>query len=340
MTGASTPITLFTGQWTDIPLEHLARDAARWGYDGLELACSGTHLDVRRALGEDRYLDDVRDRLHAHGLGCWAISNHLVGQAVCDPIDQRHRAILPAHVWGDGDPEGVRQRAAQEMMATARVAALLGVDTVVGFTGSAIWHTVAMFPPVSAADVAAGYADFARRWTPILDVFAEVGVRFALEVHPSEIAYDYWTAARALEAVGEHPAFGFNWDPSHFLWQGLDPTTFLWDFRDRIFHVHVKDSRLRLDGRSGRLGSHLPWADPRRGVDFVSVGRGDVPWEACWRMLRAIGWHRPLSVEWEDAAMDRRHGAREAVTFLRALTFPPSDRPFDDAFSRRPSRAD
>lgn len=329
---ATQPITLFTGQWADMPLAELAAKAASWGYDGLELACSGDHLDVARALAEPDYLPRLKQLLADHGLGCWAISHHLVGQAVCDPVDERHRAILPARIWGDGEPEGVRRRAAQEMADAVRVAARLGVDTVVGFTGSPIWHMVAMFPPVPAERIDAGYAEFAERWIPILDVCAEHGVRFALEVHPSEIAYDYWTAQRALEAVGGHPAFGFNWDPSHFLWQGLDPVAFLWELRDRIFHVHAKDSRLRLDGRNGRLGSHLPWADPRRGVDFVSVGRGDVPWEDCLRMLRAIGWQRPLSVEWEDAAMEREHGAREALAHLRRLAFPPSERMFDDAF--------
>src|SRR3712207_7916884 len=134
------------------------------------------------------------DILERHGLAVYAISCHLTGQAVCDhPIDERHQGILPAHIWGDGDAEGVRTRAAEEIKDTARAAAALGVDVVVGFTGSSIWHTVAMFPPVPPEMVERGYADFAERWHPILDVFDEVGVRFAHEVHPSEIAYDYWT---------------------------------------------------------------------------------------------------------------------------------------------------
>jgi sugar phosphate isomerase/epimerase len=334
----SRPFTLFTGQWADLPLEKVAELAASWGFNGLELACWGDHLDVRRAATDDDYVAGRLDLLSRYGLKCWAISNHLVGQAVCDhPIDDRHRAILPGHVWGDGDPEGVRRRAAEEMTITAQAARRLGVSTVVGFTGSAIWHTVAMFPPVPAAVIDDGYKDFASRWTGILDAYADSGVRFALEVHPSEIAYDYWTTARALEAIGHHPAFGLNFDPSHMIWQGIDPVTFLWDFRDHILHVDCKDTKKRLDGRTGRLGSHLPWGDPRRGWDFVSAGRGDAPWEAIFRTLNAIGYAGPISIEWEDAGMDRLRGAPESLTFLKQFDFAPPAAAFDSAFSAQES---
>ena len=331
------PITLFTGQWADLPFADVCRLASGWGYDGLEIACWGDHFDVVRALEDDGYVRERRDLLERHGLQVWTISNHLVGQAVCDhPIDERHRAILPDRVWGDGEPEGVRRRAAEEIANTARAAAKLGVDTVVGFTGSSIWHTVAMFPPVPQETIDRGYRDFADRWNPILDVFDEVGVRFAHEVHPSEIAYDYWTTARTLEAIGHRPAFGLNWDPSHFVWQDLDPVGFLLDFADRIYHVDCKDTRRRTgNGRNGRLGSHLAWGDPRRGWDFVSTGHGDVPWEDCFRALNAIGYRGPVSIEWEDAGMDRLVGAPDALAYIRSLTrIEPPEASFDAAFSR------
>jgi sugar phosphate isomerase/epimerase len=329
------PITLFTGQWADLPFEEVCTLASKWGYDGLEIACSGDHFDVKQALEDEGYIAGRKEILKRHGLEVWAISNHLVGQAVCDdPIDFRHQAILPSRVWGDGDPEGVRQRAAAELADTARAAAKLGVKTVIGFTGSSIWQYVAMFPPVPAARIEAGYKDFADRWNPILDVFDEVGVRFAHEVHPSEIAYDYWTTVRTMEAIGHREAFGLNWDPSHFVWQDLDPVSFIWDFKDRIYHVDCKDAKKQVgNGRNGRMGSHLPWADPRRGWDFVSTGHGDVPWEACFRMLNTIGYTGPISVEWEDAGMDRLVGAPEALEFVRRLAFDPPTAAFDAAFT-------
>jgi sugar phosphate isomerase/epimerase len=330
-------IALLTAQWADLPFETVCELASGWGFDGLEIACWGDHFDVHRAVTEPGYVDGRKEILAKYNLEAWALANHLVGQSVCDnPIDERHRGILPDRIWGDGEPEGVRQRAAAEVKDSARAAALMGIPTVVGFTGSSIWHTVAMFPPVPASMIERGYQDFADRWNPILDVFDEVGVRFAHEVHPSEIAYDYWTTQRALEAINHRPAFGLNFDPSHFIWQDLDPVGFLWDFRDRIYHVHLKESRKRLDGRNGRLGSHLAWADPRRGWDFVSTGHGDVPWEDIFRMLNFINYEGSMSVEWEDAGMDRLVGAPEALALVRQLTsIQPAAAAFDAAFSSK-----
>ncbi len=334
---ATHPVTLFTGQWADLPFEEVARLASEWGYDGLEIAASGDHLDLARADEDDAYLQSRLDTLDRHGLKVWAISNHLAGQAVCDdPIDFRHEAIVRPYVWGDGDPEGVRQRAAADMQRSARVARKLGADVVTGFTGSKIWPYVAMFPPVPASVIDEGYEDFARRWTPILDVFDGEGVRYAHEVHPSEIAYDYWTTVRALEAIDHHPAFGLNWDPSHLVWQGVDPIGFIVDFADRICHVDCKDTRVRPQtGRSGILGSHLPWGDPRRGWDFVSTGRGDTHWEDGFRALDSIGYTGPISIEWEDAGMDRLHGAAEAIERIRSLLWKRPTASFDAAFSHQ-----
>jgi len=333
------PVTLFTGQWADLPLETLAAMAGRegFGYDGLELACWGDHFDVQQAIGKDgdAYCKSRHDLLARHGLKVYAISNHLVGQCVCDQIDHRHKSILPARIWGDGNPEGVRRRAAQEMIDTARAAARLGVSVVNGFTGSSIWHALYFFPPTSDADVDAGFADFAARWNPILDAFDKDGVRFALEVHPSEIAYDLHTARRALEALNHRKAFGFNFDPSHLQWQFVDPVAFIRAFPDRIYHCHIKDAARTLNGESGILGSHLSFGDPRRGWDFRSPGRGDIDFEAIIRALNHARYNGPLSVEWEDSAMAREHGAAEACRFVRQLDFPGSDRAFDSAFEKK-----
>ena len=327
-------ITLFTGQWADLPLETLAQKASAWGYEGLELACSGDHFEVDKALSTDAYVREKCDLLAKYGLKCVAISNHLVGQAVCDPIDMRHKSIVPAYVWGDGEPEGVRQRAAEEMKATARAAKLFGADVVTGFTGSSVWAMLYFFPPTSQADIDAGYQDFARRWRPILDVFQAQGVKFALEVHPTEIAYDIVTMQRALEAIDHHPSFGVNFDPSHLIHQFVDPVAFLDAFPDRIFHVHVKDARVHLDGRSSILSSHLSFGDHRRGWDFVSPGHGDVKFDPIIRTLNRIGYAGPLSVEWEDSGMNREFGAQEALRLVRGLNFSPSDVAFDAAFSK------
>jgi sugar phosphate isomerase/epimerase len=329
----SRPITLFTGQWADLPLEDICRKASDFGYQGLELACWGDHFEVDKALADSNYVTAKRDVLDRYDLQCHAISAHLVGQAVCDNIDQRHRTILPPYVWGDGDPAGVNRRAIEEMKNTARAAQRFGVSVVNGFTGSSIWHLLYSFPPVPDSWIEDGFRQFVERWNPILDVFGECGVRFALEVHPTEIAFDLVTARRALDAIGNREEFGFNFDPSHLIWQGVDPVEFIREFPNRIYHMHVKDAIVTLNGRTGILASHLNFGDPRRGWDFRSPGRGGVNFEEIIRALNHAGYAGPLSVEWEDSGMDREHGAREACEFLRKLDFESSRRAFDAAFA-------
>lgn len=329
------PVTIFTGQWADLTCEDMCKLTHELGYDGIELACWGDHFEVDKAAKDSSYCEGKRDLLAKNDLKAFAISTHLVGQAVCDHIDERHEAILPDYVWGDGDPEGVRQRAAEEMIRTGKVAKDFGVDTVVGFTGSSVWPLLYAFPPTPQKMIDDGFADFARRWKPILDEYEKLGVRFALEVHPTEIAFDIVTAERALEAIDHHPAFGFNFDPSHFGYQGVDYIEFIHRFPDRIWNVHVKDVAWRkAAGPSGTFGGHLDFGDRRRHWDFRSPGRGDIDFQGIIRALNTINYLGPLSVEWEDNGMDRVQGAREACEFVRRVDFDsPSVGSFDDAFA-------
>ena len=339
------PVTMFTGQWADLTLAELAPLVKKMGYDGVELACWGDHFEVQRALNEPDYAKQKWALLQQHGLTCHAISSHLVGQAVCDRIDERHRNILSPEIWGDGDAEGVRQRAAKEMMDTARAARKFfdarpgGAPARVvvnGFTGSPIWHLLYSFPPVVPGQIDAGYQDFADRWAPILKVFDEVDVDFALEVHPTEIAFDIASAERALQAIGRNKRFGFNYDPSHLGYQGVDYVKFIRTFADRIYHCHVKDAWWgHGNGEAGVFGGHTDFADPRRYWDFRSVGRGDVNFEEIIVALNDIGYQGPLSVEWEDSRMDRVHGATESCQYVRALDFAPSKVAFDAAFDKK-----
>jgi len=338
------PVTLFTGQWADLSIKDLAPKIKEMGYDGAELACWGDHFEVSKALQDEQYIPGLWKLLSDQSLTCFSISTHLVGQAVCDRIDERHEAILSPEIWGDGDPEGVRQRAAEEMKNTARAARKFfnarpggAPDRVVvnGFTGSSIWHLLYSFPPVKPGQLDAGFKDFADRWKPILDVFEEEDVYFALEVHPTEIAFDIGSARRALEAIGNHPRFGFNYDPSHLGYQGVDYVKFIREFSDRIFHCHVKDAWWgHSNGDIGVFGGHADFGDPRRYWDFRSPGRGDVNFEEIIVALNDVGYQGPLSIEWEDIRMDRIHGGTEACEFTRSIDFAPSNVAFDAAFDK------
>jgi len=343
-------VTLFTGQWADIPLKDLLPKVREMGYDGVELACWGDHFEVQRALNETGYVESIWELLEANGLCCYAISNHLVGQAVCDHIDERHQAILSPEIWGDGDAEGVRQRAAQEMIDTGKALrkfvdagksymskfpAGSGKAVVNGFTGSSIWNALYAFPPTSQEYLQKGFDDFGKRFKGILDAYKDADVYFALEVHPTEIAFDIASAARAIEAVGGHERFGFNYDPSHLGYQGVDYVKFIREFSDRIFHVHMKDVWWgHGDGSVGVFGGHTDFTDARRFWDFRSVGRGDINFEEIIVALNDIVYSGPLSIEWEDGRMDRFAGATESCTFTRKLDFEPNQEAFDAAFDK------
>ena len=326
-------VTLFTGQWADLTLETVAQKAKSFGYDGLELACWGDHIEVDKA--DQAYCDSKLALLKKYDLKLFAISTHLVGQAVCDNPDSRHRGMLSPEIWGDGDPEGIRQRAAASVIETGRVAKRLGLKVVNGFTGSSIWQYLYSFPSVSQETIDEGYADFAKRWIPILDAYQEMGMKYALEVHPTEIAFDIETAKRALKALNNHPAFGFNFDPSHFGYQGVDYVQFIYEFSDRIFHVHMKDVTWNEHpGTIGVFGGHVEFGDNRRFWNFRSVGRGRIDFEKIIRALNDIQYTGPLSVEWEDSGMDREMGAAESCEFVKRVDFSPSTLAFDAAFTK------
>ncbi|MEM9160711.1 MAG: sugar phosphate isomerase/epimerase [Verrucomicrobiota bacterium] len=343
----SRPVTLFTGQWADLPLVELAPLAKKMGYDGLELACWGDHFDVDQAARSKTYCKQIWQILTDNELTCFSVSNHLVGQAVCDNIDERHKAILSSAIWGDGKPEGVRKRAAKQMIKTAKAARNFfnlkpgrGKKddfpvAVNGFTGSSIWHALYAFPPTDQAFLEKGFVDFAKRWKPILDAFDKVDVNFALEVHPTEIAFDIASAERAIKALGGHKRFGFNYDPSHLGYQGVDYVQFIRKFADRIYHAHMKDVWWgHGDGQVGVFGGHTDFGNPSRYWDFRSLGHGDINFEEIIVALNDIGYAGPLSVEWEDIRMDRVHGASEASDFVRAVDFPTSNIAFDSAFDK------
>jgi len=322
-------VTLCTAQWADLPFEELCELAVEMGYDGLELATWG--FDLERAYEDDSYVAYLLETLDKHGLCCHAIASHIIGQCVGDAPDPRLNNFAPPELADK--PEEIRAWAIETMKKVAVVANKMGVKIVTGFTGSPIWKYLYSFPQTTEEMVEEGFDEIVRLWTPILEVFKENDVVFALEVHPGEIAFDYYSTKKLLDKFADNPTFGLNFDPSHLIWQGVTPHIFLQDFIDRVYHVHMKDAAVTLDGRTGLLGSHIDFGDLRRGWNFRSLGRGDVNFEEIIRVLNANGYEGPLSVEWEDSGMDRVAGGTEAAAFTKKMNFKPSAIKFDEAIA-------
>lgn len=324
-------LTLMTCQWADMSMEVMCQKAKEMGYEGLELATWGEHLDVKRAAEDDGYVEDIKAVLKKYNLKCEALATHIIGQCVGDYNDPRLNNFAPVELADK--PDEIRAWAIKTMKYSAIAAKKLGCYVVTGFVGSPIWKYLYSFPQTSEAIVEKGFQEIYDLWTPILDVFAENGIKFALEVHPGEIAFDYYSTKRLLEKFSDRPEFGLNFDPSHLIWQGITPHVFLKDFIDKVFHVHMKDAAVTLDGRSGLLGSHIDFGDLRRGWNFRSLGHGDVNFEEIIRVLNAYNYQGPLSVEWEDSGMEREYGAKEAAEFVKKIDFKASDFKFDNAIS-------
>jgi sugar phosphate isomerase/epimerase len=328
----SRPVTIFSGQWADLPFEAFCQKVKSFGYDGIEIACWGDHMEVEQAAKDPAYCERKRAVLARHGLKTFALGAHLAGQCVGDLWDPRLDGFAPADC--KGNPARIRAWAIQEMKYTARAARAMGCKVVTGFMGSAVWKYWYSFPQTTDQMVEEAFQEILTLWSPIFDEFDACGVKFALEVHPTEIAFDFYTAKRLLEVFRHRPTLGFNFDPSHLLWQGMKPHLFVRDFADRIYNVHMKDAAVTLDGRAGILGSHLAFGDNRRGWNFRSLGHGDVDFENIIRELNAAGYQGPLSVEWEDSGMEREFGAREALQFVRRVDFAPSTLAFDEAMKK------
>jgi sugar phosphate isomerase/epimerase len=325
------PITIFTGQWTDLPFKNICEIMSNIGYDGLEIACWGDHLNVKKAAEDYSYVKEKNNILKKYNLGCWAIGQHLSGQCVGDLYDKRHDNFVPSGI--KGNPEKIREWAIQDLKYSAKAAKNIGAKVITGFTGSPIWKFFYSFPQTSEDLVEEGYKKIYELWSPIFDEFDRQGVKFALEVHPTEIAYDFYTTKRFLEAFNYRPTVGINFDPSHLYWQGIKPHLFIREFKDRIYHVHMKDVAVNNDGYSGILGSHITFGDRKRGWNFRSLGHGDINFEEIIRELNSINYTGPLSIEWEDTAMDRFYGALESLNFTKKMNFKPNQTAFDKAMS-------
>ena len=306
---------LFTALFQDRPLEDVLRIAADLGYESVELPVwrSCPHVDLDAVLQDGGAA--LRRLVKQFGLQISALSNGREGHLILGPHDWTVDKWAPVA----GAAERIRY-GMERLMRTAQAAAALEVPVVVGFVGSPVWDKWYNYPSTNEQAYEDGWKLFAERLHPVLDAFARFGVRLALEVHPTEIAYNLETAERALAVLGNRKEFGFNFDPSHLVWQGIDPVVFIKRLGGCIYHAHAKDGEVQADEvrRSGVL-SGGSWSRPDRGFRFRVPGWGGVDWRRVLSALAAAGYDYVLSFEHEDPVMSPEDGCEKAIAFLRPL---------------------
>jgi sugar phosphate isomerase/epimerase len=308
-------IGIFTALFGDRPLEQVARYVSGLGYEAVELPvwAGSKHLSLEAVLaGKGR---EVKKMLAGHGLAISAISHGVAGQLSLGPLDSS------TDDWAPGmSAEQKVAYAVEQLKSSARAASELEVPVVTGLVGSHVWDKWYIFPPANEKLYEEGFRLFAERWNPVLDEYRKCGVKWGLEVHPTGIAYNIETAQMALKALDNRPEFGFNFDPSHLVWQLIDPVVFIKTFGARILHCHAKDAELQEDEvrRSGVIPTGA-WTRPDRGFRFRVPGWGQVDWRRVMTALVSVGYDYVLSFEHEDPVMSPEDGAEKAIAYLRPL---------------------
>ncbi|AEG50933.1 Xylose isomerase domain-containing protein TIM barrel [Sphingobium chlorophenolicum L-1] len=309
-------------------LDHLAQWAAGLGYQGIQLPTDPRLIDLQAAATSKDYCDDLLGRLAAHGIALTELSTHLQGQlvAVHPAYDTLFDGFAPPTFRGN--PAARTEWAIEQVKLAARASAHLGLSAHATFSGALAWPYFYPWPQRPAGLVEEAFAELARRWRPILDVFEDCGVDCAYEIHPGEDLHDGATFERFLDAVHHHPRAAILYDPSHLLLQQMDYLAFLDIYRDRIKCFHVKDAEFRPDGRSGVYGGYLPWVD--RPGRFRSLGDGQVDFKAIFSKLAQHDFAGWAVLEWECCLKHPEDGAREGANFIRDHIIRVTDKLFDD----------
>jgi len=307
-------IGILTVLFNDWKLEKVLKYVSKLGYEAVEIAAwkGSNHIDIDKIIQGGA--TNFKKTIEKYGLILSGLSNHLEGQLVLGPHDES------TDTWFKGSPQEKINYGIMRMKKTAEAASALDVPVVNGFVGAPNWGSWYIYPPENEKIFERGFEIFAERWNEILDVFATHGVKFAHEVHPQEQAYNIETAEQMIKSINGRKEFGFNFDPSHFVWQGIDPVVFIKKLGQRIYHCHAKDGELVKENlaTSGSIPTGS-WRRPNRGFRFRVVGWGDVEWKRIMTALIEVGYDYVLSYEHEDPVMSREDGCEKCIQFLKSL---------------------
>jgi sugar phosphate isomerase/epimerase len=310
-------------------LAGIAQWAAGLGYEGVQIPSWDARLfDLKRAAESDAYCDEVRGTLADAGVALTELSSHLQGQlvAVHPAYDEGFDAFAAPEVRGN--PKARQEWAVQQMRYAAQASRRLGLDTHVTFSGALAWPYVYPWPPRPAGLIDTAFAELARRWRPILDVFDQHGVDVCYEIHPGEDLMDGATFEMFLERVGNHPRCCINYDPSHFLLQQLDYLGFIDVYHERIKAFHVKDAEFNPSPRQGVYSGFQPWLN--RAGRFRSLGDGQVDFVGIFSRFAGYDYGSWAVLEWECCLKHPEDGAREGAEFIASHIIRVTETSFED----------
>lgn len=310
-------------------LDNICLWAANLGYKGIQIPTWDARLiDLEKAATSPTYADELKGKVAGYGLAITELSTHLQGQlvAVHPAYDTLFNGFAPAAVHGN--PAARTAWATQQMLWAAKASQNLGLTAHVSFSGALLWPFVYPWPQRPAGLAQEAFAELGKRWLPILDAFDEAGVNLGYELHPGEDLHDGASFELFLDAVGQHPRAGINYDPSHFVLQHLDYLAFIDHYHPRIFAFHVKDAEFNPTGKQGVYGGFQSWID--RAGRFRSLGDGQVDFKGIFTKLSQYGYDGWAVLEWECCIKSPEQGAREGAPFIRQHIIEVTDKAFDD----------
>ena len=310
-------------------LESICVWAAELGYLGVQIPTwDGRLIDLEKAADSVDYAQEIQGIVKAAGLEITELSTHLQGQlvAVHPAYDEGFDAFAAPHVRGN--PKARQEWAVSQVRAAAKASRNMGLATQVTFSGALAWPYIYPWPPRPAGLIETAFDELARRWQPIFDYHDEHGVDVAFELHPGEDLFDGTTFEMFLERVNGHPRCNINYDPSHFVLQGLDYVAFIDHYHERIKAFHVKDAELNANGKQGVYSGFQDW--PNRAGRFRSLGDGEVDFGRVFSQLTTHGYGSWAVLEWECALKNSMDGAREGAAFIDAHIIRVSQGSFED----------
>jgi sugar phosphate isomerase/epimerase len=310
-------------------LAGMAKWAADLGYKGVQIPSWDRRLfDLKRAAESDAYCDEIKGTLADAGVQVTELSTHLQGQlvAVHPAYDESFDAFAAPEVRGN--PKARQEWAVQQMRYGAQACRRLGLATQVSFSGALAWPYVYPWPPRPAGLIETAFAELARRWRPILDVFDEHGVDLCYEIHPGEDLMDGASFEMFLDRVGNHPRCCINYDPSHFVLQQLDYLGFIDAYHERIKAFHVKDAEFNPTPKQGVYSGFQSWLG--RAGRFRSLGDGQVDFVGIFSKLAGYDYVSWAVLEWECCLKHPEDGAREGAEFIAAHIIRVTETSFED----------